>query len=147
MDRLLIALLNTALEEPDPLETPLGTARWWSQTAPPANPLSSGGKPRFDAGLARAVRTLREDVLALAAGEAHHLTPTFRGDGGDEMLFELAYAVRRALDDGSLRRIRRCPGPACGRYFADETKNRSKRWCSLRCMERARAPRRRTITG
>jgi len=143
MDRLVVALLNTGAERPDPLETPLGTARWWASLAIPLPAI----KPRFDAALSQALRSLREAAQAYASGDkAVSLTLTFRGDASDAILFEAAHAIRRAADDGTLRRTRQCAGRACGRYFLDETKNGSRRWCSLRCMERARAPRRRTIS-
>ena len=111
----------------------------------PANAL---GKPRFDAGLAAAIRAIRRRIaltVEVPDGKPQAFDLSFRGDGSDGILFVLAHAVCTALAAGSLRRIRRCSGQACGRYFTDETKNGSRRWCSLRCMERARVPRRRTI--
>jgi len=146
MDHLLVELLNTGSNGDDPLETPLGTARWWGalpqRNGSPAEP----GKPRFDAALAARLRGLRSEVGALVSGDARTLPVLFRGDGSDAVLFELTYAVCAAYRSGTLKRIRRCSEQACGRYFQDETKNGSRRWCSLRCMERARAPRRRTIS-
>lgn len=142
MDHLVVALLNTGREHPDPLEAPLGTARWWAglNVALPAL------KPRFDAALSQALRSLRAAAQNYASGDRAPSPVTFRGDSSDAILFEVAHAIRRAADDGTLHRLRQCTGRACGRYFMDETKNGSRRWCSLRCMERARAPRRRTIS-
>ena len=142
MDRLVVALLNTGAEHPDPLETPLGTARWWAGLAVALPPM----KPRFDGALSEALRELRVAARKYASGDHGPLPVRFRGDATDAILFEVAHAIRRAADDGTLRRVRQCTGRACGRYFLDDTKNRSRRWCSLRCMERARAPRRRTIS-
>lgn len=142
MDRLVVALLNTGAERPDPLETPLGTARWWADLAIALPAM----KPRFDAALSQALRSLRAAAQSVASGAQEPLPLAFRGDASDAILFEVAHAIRRAVDDGTLRRVRQCTGRACGRYFLDETKNGSRRWCSLRCMERARAPRRRTIS-
>lgn len=143
MDRLIVSLLNTAVEDPDPLETALGTARWWASER-----IAVGGKPRFDLALSQAVRTVRSTLAALIDGADAAVTPPppFRGDASDAIMFEVLYAVRTMQNAGTLRRIRRCLGQTCGRYFADQTKNGSKRWCSLRCMERARVPRRRTIS-
>lgn|SRR5579872_3168871 len=141
MDRLLLSLLNTDAEPPDALESPLETARWWTGLG-----VVIEGRPRFDARLGSALRDLRATLAARAAGEVVALGCPFRGDASDAILFELLHAARTALADGSIARIRRCANRACARYFADETKNGSKRWCSLRCMERARAPRRRTIS-
>lgn len=141
MDRLCLALLNTATERPDPLETPLGAARWWAGHGVPL-----AGKPRFDPALSAALRDIRAAVQAQVSGRDAAIAAQFRGDASDAILFEVLHAVRAAAAAGTLHRLRRCNLPACGRYFADPTKNGSKRWCSLRCMERARVPRRRTIT-
>lgn len=141
MDRLLISLLNTAKHLPDPLETAIGAGRWWA-----ADGVGLPGKPRFDPALAEALRLIRAALQAALAGAAAPLPLTFRGDASDAILFEVLYAARSALAGGTLRTVRSCAGRACGRYFHDQTKNGSRRWCSLRCMERARAPRRRTIS-
>jgi hypothetical protein len=146
MDRRIVALLNTALEEPDPLETPLGAARWWSALQQGQVPVVTPGRPRFDAAFTEALRHLREEVSRLAASGGGPLGVRFRGADADAILFEIAHAVCSAAADGTLKRTRRCVRQACARYFVDETKNGSRRWCSLRCMERARAPRRRTIS-
>lgn len=145
MDHLVVALLNTAREAPDPLETPLGTARWWAALERSgAFPLAAS-KPRFDAALASALRDLRAEAARLVGGEGA-LSLCFRGDASDAVLFELIHALCRTAMEAGCGRIRECGSRACGRYFLDETKNGSKRWCSLRCMERARTPRRRTIS-
>lgn len=146
MDRLVVSLLNTAADVPDPLETPLGTARWWAaaQGAAPALPLPER-KPRFDAALSSALRALRASLASRIAGEGTELPLAFRADASDAILFTLTHAACSAIAGESIRRVRRCSGRACARYFLDRTKNGSRRWCSLRCMERARAPRRRTL--
>ncbi|HET9096989.1 MAG TPA: CGNR zinc finger domain-containing protein [Candidatus Baltobacteraceae bacterium] len=137
----MIALLNTRFEDPDALETPVGAARWWNGAG-----LHVAGKPRFDAGLCAALRSLRGALDANVSGEPAPLPFPFRGEASDGILFEVLHAARTAIAAGDLCRIRRCGGQTCGRYFLDQTKNGSRRWCSLRCMERARAPRRRTIS-
>lgn len=141
MDRLLLSLLNTRFQHPDALETPLGAARWWGSVD-----ISLSGKPRFDAALCSALRLLRSGLSSAVEGAEVPLTCSFRGDASDGILFEVLHAARAAIEAGSPRRVRTCGGQGCGRYFLDETKNGSRRWCSLRCMERARAPRRRTIS-
>ncbi len=147
MDRLLLSLLNTLSETPDPLESALGTARWWAalRRGGPALPYAAG-KPRFDASLARSLRELRTALILAVDVGTGELPLLFRGDGSDAILFPLTYAACQAAAGEKLRRLRVCRSRACGRYFLDETKNGSRRWCSLRCMERARAPRRRTIS-
>jgi predicted RNA-binding Zn ribbon-like protein len=146
MDRLVVALLNTAVGNDDPLETPLGTARWWAGLPQRWGLPLEPARPRFDAALAAGLRELRTQIAALVSGRPATLPVRFRGDGSDAILFELAHAACLSSESGALERIRRCTGQPCGRYFLDETKNGSRRWCSLRCMERARAPRRRTIS-
>lgn len=146
MDHLVVELLNTSIGDEDALETPLGTARWWAGLPHrPGLPLEPR-RPRFDAALAAGLRELRADLAALVSKGEVTLPMRFRGDGSDAILFELTHAACSASLSGSLKRVRRCTGQPCGRYFLDETKNGSRRWCSLRCMERARAPRRRTIS-
>ncbi len=147
MDRLLLSLVNTRLELPDPLETPLGAARWWATVQPLAGPAAVAvpGKPRFDAALASWLRSLRESLAGAMSAE----TPfevRFTGIAqADAVLFPVAYAALTLLLSKRAKRIKACVRPACSRLFMDETKNGTKRWCSMRCMERARAPRRRTI--
>jgi predicted RNA-binding Zn ribbon-like protein len=141
MDRLLVSLLNTAREQPDPLESPLGTAHWWAGCGIPLP-----GKPRFDRALASALVRLRAWIEASVAGQAPGEPLSFTGEPSDAILFEVLHAGRIAAAGGALRRIKACAHQECARYFLDETKNSSRRWCSLRCMERARTPRRRTIS-
>lgn len=141
MDHLVVSLLNTVRAEHDPLESAPGAARLWSGTG-----ISLPGKPRFDPGLASGLRALRAALEASLRGVEAPLPLSFRADDADGVLFEILHAARTAMADGTLRRIRPCAGQECGRYFLDQTKNGSRRWCSMRCMERARAPRRRTIS-
>jgi predicted RNA-binding Zn ribbon-like protein len=145
MDHLVVELLNTTAGGTDTLESPLGVARWWARAGADL-PLPPAQKPRFDATLATALQSLRTALLRVLDGHAAGMPLVFRGDGSDAILFEVTHAIRTAHASGALHRIRRCRQQACGRYFLDETKNGSRRWCSLRCMERARAPRRRTIS-
>ena len=144
MDHLVVALLNTAQMEPDPLESALGAARWWSSVNDwPASAVTVEGKPRFDAEMAASLRTLRGSLqVALAGGTA---TVNFTGTAGDRILFRIATAAVDLFSGTAASRIKRCAGPACRLLFLDATKNRSRRWCTLRCMEKSRSPRRRTI--
>lgn len=147
MDRIAISLLNTAREHPDPLETPLGAARWWASVSEAASALALRpvGKPRFDAALTAELRHLRAALEAALDG-AEGLGPRFTGTASDQVLFTAAHAAAALLAERRSR-LKRCARQACGAVFLDETKNGSRRWCSLRCMERARAPRRRTIVA
>jgi predicted RNA-binding Zn ribbon-like protein len=148
MEHIVVLLLNTALATPDPLETPLGTAGWWgsAQRSLGLNTVITHGKPRFSQELSDELRRVRAQLSELVASRqaAFHLSGV---PGGNAVLFPLLEAASQLHRSGRMHRIKRCAHDACSRYFLDETKNGSKRWCSLRCMERARAPRRRTISG
>lgn len=141
MDRLLVSFLNTQRLHPDPLETPLEAARWWSsvQAGVPAPPLRLNRKPRFDAPLLQALRALRGAVAAAAAGEPAEFAFTGRPET-DSVIFPIVHAAYGLLTGPRARRLKRCARSQCGALFLDETKNGSRRWCSLACMERTRAP-------
>ena len=149
MDNLIASFLNTALDVPDPLAAPMATARWWAsvQSQIPVAPIRIHGKPRFSQELSDELRRLRSAVATLL--EFGHVS--YDGiasiPGAEPVSFPLMQALAFLYGSPGRDRLKRCTREACGRYFLDETKNGSKRWCSLRCMERARAPRRRTIAG
>jgi predicted RNA-binding Zn ribbon-like protein len=145
MDRLLVSFLNTALD--DALESPLTAARWWASVQHRLEPLPAhiDAKPRFNPRLLAEMKILRN-----ALGEASRrnaVSVRFTGNPPtDTVLFPLTYAAASFFSSERAKRLKTCTHPPCSRYFLDETKNGSRRWCSLRCMERARAPRRRTIS-
>ena len=164
---LAIAFLNAG----SALEDPLATARWWGAArsgAVPVLPLAEA-KPRFDAALAAELQALRDAAAALVdaakagaeppADAVRRITaalglatmqlhgsppaPAFAADSGAGLvLFPLAHAAA-GLAASDLARLRRCASADCAAYFWDTTKNGSRRWCGLACMERVRAPRRR----
>lgn len=132
-------------------------------------PLRPGPKPRFDLALAEELRGLQSAAVQALDAASQGREPSgpslttisealARGtlglegaraglsysvtDGADSVLLPLAYAVSTLLAS-DLRRLRRCADGRCAAYFWDTTKNRSRRWCRLACMERVRAPRRR----
>jgi predicted RNA-binding Zn ribbon-like protein len=148
MDHIVVSLLNTAREATDPLETPLGAARWWASVQPEFVflPRVMAAKPRFDLHMVQALRALRLSIGAVLEGGS--ALPAFTGNPStDAVLFPVAYAAAAMLTGGRFSHIRPCARTTCRVLFLDETKNGSRRWCSLRCMERSRAPRRRTIGG
>jgi predicted RNA-binding Zn ribbon-like protein len=143
MDRLLVSFLNTALEHPDPLESAFGAAKWWASVHGLVIDLAPAvdGKPRFDPALLKHLCALRATLTS-----AERPVVAFSGSSAtDTVLFPLAYAAAAFFSSNRVKRLKTCAHEPCSRYFLDETKNGSRRWCSLRCMERARAPRRRTI--
>jgi predicted RNA-binding Zn ribbon-like protein len=163
---LAIAFLNAD----GAFEDPVAAARWWAGARDGAaqafHPDPEGPKPRFDAELAAEMRALHEAALeaagtggtasqsAMAAVSSGLARGSLRlrgapaslvfsaSDGPGAVLFPLAHAVATLLCAGN-DRLRRCASQTCAAYFWDGTKNGSRRWCRLSCMERVRAPRRR----
>ncbi len=142
-----------------PLEDLLDTPGWldrflvhydFTAAGPPA--------PAARARLVRLRALLREAIQAIAAGRApkpgvldelnafiaaRPATPrlvraggTFRLDAVPEktdwawVLGEVALSFARLLAAGDLRRLKVCDNPDCAWAFYDESKNRSRRWCS-----------------
>jgi predicted RNA-binding Zn ribbon-like protein len=163
-----VALLNAGTAFGDPATA----AQWWGgvhREAAGVLPLQADSKPRFDAALTEELRALQAaSAQALDAASNGRQPPESslatissalaRGtlgldcaspgltyavaDGAGSVLLPLAYAASNLLT-ADLRRLRRCADERCAAYFWDNTKNRSRRWCRLACMERVRAPRRR----
>ncbi len=165
---LTLAFLNAK----GAFEDPLAAAGWWGgvrKGAVEALPLAGAPKPRFDAALAAELRTLQTAALetvgevtrggpapeasvavisgALSRGsmQLHGNPPAIAysvDEGAAAVVFPIALAIA-SLIAADLSRLRRCANEPCAAYFWDTTKNGSRRWCGLPCMERARAPRRR----
>lgn len=88
----------------------------------------------------------RADLATLdaAIGDAHaHRRIVFAGgrfaqrwndeDSFERLLWPIAASAESLLlDPQMLDRLHRCPGPNCGWVFLDTSKNRSRRWCSMR---------------
>jgi predicted RNA-binding Zn ribbon-like protein len=163
-----VAFLNAESAFGDPARA----AQWWGgvhRDAAGALPLQTGSKPRFDLALTEELRKLQaaaaqaldaasngrqppDSCLATISSALARGTLQLDGtraaltyavaDGAGSVLLPLAYVVSSLLA-ADLRRLRRCADERCTAYFWDNTKNRSRRWCRLACMERVRAPRRR----
>ena len=90
------------------------------------------------------IATIR-DVLARMAGD-WNLTATKTGlvlefklrfDYPDQLLGSIALSACDLLCNRDWSRLKRCANPACGLYFYDSTRNRHRRWCSVkRCGNR-----------
>jgi len=155
------ALAIEFLNAKDAFENAMTAATWCARGGVPA---ANDAKPRFDGALAARLRDLKDasraaltpgsaqtdwaplsDALAFGriqlAGEPPALTYV-SADPAGAVLFPLAHAVA-ALLVGDRTRLRTCANAACADYFWDTTKNGSRRWCRLSCMEKVRAPRRR----
>lgn len=60
--------------------------------------------------------------------------------GTSRALATLVAALATVLITGEVERVKRCPAEDCGWVFWDSTKNRSRRWCSMRvCGNRNKA--------
>ncbi len=63
-------------------------------------------------------------------------------DALDRLLWPVVQSITTLLTSPLLSRIRECEGPGCGWIILDNTKNRSKRWCSMEtCGNRAKVKR------
>lgn len=81
-----------------------------------------------------ALERLRDDEAeALRAARLDGAGPydwTWRDDRSvDRPLHPIVHAAVRLLTDGPLDRLKRCGG--CSYLFVDESRNRSRRWCSM----------------
>ncbi len=125
--------------------------------------------PVFDAALLAAFRRLRaalhalflslingtlpaaEDVAALnmALALGHRaldpaggaLRVVYRSDqpAAAALLLPVALSALNVLTERDPRRLRQCDNDRCVVLFYDATKSATRRWCSLSCMDRARA--------
>ena len=153
---LVQRFLNTVnLEEgPDALSTPRALLTWLVDAGiPPGD-----RKARTDDELHR-VLTVREalrDLVAVNAGiplppashtalqdagERARLTVRFDPDGStvteplatgiDGAVGRILAAAHRAMDRGAWQQLKLCGRDCCRWAFVDNSKNRSKRWCSM----------------
>ncbi len=111
---------------------------------------------RLFAAQARGRRVASADVGAVnrsLAGAFRHLRLTRQGaaygwswdPGHDSLaapLWPIARSAAELLTSPDLARVRECDGRACTWLFLDESRNRSRRWCSMEsCGNRAKARR------
>lgn len=86
--------------------------------------------------------------VSVDADGAVSLVPA--GAGVDALIARLLETVARAQAEGSWERMKACPAEPCGWAFYDESRNRSRTWCSMGvCGNRVktRRYRRRRRTG
>lgn len=82
------------------------------------------------------LRSLTVRVTFDAAGDA---TISADGQGVGRFLTEIVIAVVDASADGGWQRMKLCPAVDCAVAYYDTSKNRSKRWCSMRtCGNRSK---------
>lgn len=66
----------------------------------------------------------------------------WRDDGLDCLLWPVVLSAAELLTSDDLDRVRECDGHGCGWLFIDNSRNRSRRWCSMEsCGNRAKARR------
>ena len=57
----------------------------------------------------------------------------------EALLFPIAEAIAHFVCSDDFIRLKACEGPACTLFFADQTRSRSRRWCSMAiCGNRAK---------
>jgi len=67
---------------------------------------------------------------------------TDEGDELDRMLWPVAWSAASLLTSDDLRLVRRCAADRCGWLFLDHSRNRSRRWCTMKsCGNSAKARR------
>ncbi|MFC4029865.1 CGNR zinc finger domain-containing protein [Streptomyces polygonati] len=84
-----------------------------------------------------------EGFLQLAAGQGDtpglRLRTTRRWRSPDALLLPVGEALARFLSEEDLSYVKACEGPACTLLFADHTRGRVRRWCSMAiCGNRAK---------
>lgn len=89
--------------------------------------------------LGRSVGTRRVETTD-ADGYARSFVPV--GDAFGGLVIPIIESAVDSLVRGELPRIRNCSDRRCPRYFADDTKSKTRRWCEMRgCGNRAKAAR------
>jgi len=89
--------------------------------------------------LGRSVGTRRVETTN-ADGYARSFVPV--GDAFSGLVIPIIESAVDSLVRGELPRIRNCSDRRCPRYFADDTKNKTRRWCDMKtCGNRAKAAR------
>lgn len=67
--------------------------------------------------------------LVIAADGQVHVVPA--GNGLERALGELVADIPAAVSDGTWQRAKVCPRDDCQWAFLDQSRNRSRRWCSM----------------
>lgn len=158
---LVIAFANTLDIEDgtDSLREPTGLARWlvdngMAARTPTVTEADHDRCLRLRAGVREALGTenqrshvladadsvLRELPLLVSLTPEAPLHPEPELPATPRALAPLAAALATVLITGEVERVKRCPAEGCGWVFWDSTRNRSRRWCSMRvCGNRSKA--------
>jgi predicted RNA-binding Zn ribbon-like protein len=80
--------------------------------------------------------------IAAQSGDSHRplaVTRTRRWRSPDSLLVPLAEALAQLVCEESFADVKSCEGPVCTLLFADHTRGRARRWCSMAlCGNRAK---------
>jgi predicted RNA-binding Zn ribbon-like protein len=72
-------------------------------------------------------------------GKALELRVTRKWRSPEALLFPIAEALARFVCSQNFTYIKACEGPTCTLFFADQTRSRARRWCSMAiCGNRAK---------
>lgn len=139
------ALLAQATREPARAAEALARARALRGALHDLFSAVSHGAPPTAACLALLDDTLHESLAHLHLHPAEGAFVWAHDDDEsalDAITRRVAWRAAQLLTSEALARVRACAGADCGWLFLDTTKNRSRRWCSMRdCGSRAKARR------
>jgi predicted RNA-binding Zn ribbon-like protein len=71
-----------------------------------------------------------------ASFEAAYVVPEYPYGA---MLYPIAESMGRLLTQGDLKRLHKCSNERCILFFYDTTRSATRRYCCLKCLERARS--------
>jgi predicted RNA-binding Zn ribbon-like protein len=89
--------------------------------------------------LLRRDESFSEIVLATDADTPFEVRATRRWSSSETLLFPIAETLARFVCAEDFTHVRACEGPICTLLFADHTRSRARRWCSMSmCGNRAK---------
>jgi predicted RNA-binding Zn ribbon-like protein len=72
-------------------------------------------------------------------GKAFELQVMRKWRSPEALLFPIAETIARFVSSEDFTHVKACEGPACTLFFADQTRSRARRWCSMAiCGNRAK---------
>jgi len=81
----------------------------------------------------------RDEGLATSAGTPFELRATRRWSSAEALLLPIADTLARFVCSEDFTHVKACEGPVCTLLFADHTRSRARRWCSMGlCGNRAK---------
>ncbi len=136
---LVVAFLNTLDVESGTDEVPTQEAwdRWVAEhDLAPAGPVEAALAARAALRAAAGDGPPMDVAVAVAAGVAGGQPTTVAADAAGAVLL----AAARLADAGAWARVKLCAAETCRWAFLDESRNRSRSWCSMDvCGNRAKA--------